>query len=88
VIQLGTRWSAGAEPPQRLSEEFVTALREVETTPAGAADGGTWTLTWLEGRPTATLEPGGGSEPVAVHVDATGAVVTARSSDWELDETW
>jgi hypothetical protein len=63
MMQLGTRWSVGAETPQRLTEDFVAVIREVE---AGFADEDTtlwrWTLTWLEGRPVAEL-------------DATGTVV-------------
>lgn len=62
-MQLGTRWSVGADTPSRLTEDFVTVIRKVE---AGFADEDTtqwrWTLTWLEGRPVAEL-------------DATGTVV-------------
>jgi len=58
-MQLGTRWSVGAEPPRRLPEEFVARIREVEAG-LSAADAASmrWTLTWLEGRPVAELDDG------------------------------
>ncbi|CAN5156711.1 hypothetical protein BH09ACT3_BH09ACT3_16270 [soil metagenome] len=62
-MQLGTRWSVGADTPARLAEEFVAVVREVEARFAGEDTvDWRWTLTWLEGRPVAEL-------------DATGTVV-------------
>ena len=69
-MQLGTRWVVGAEPPSKLPDEMVTAIREVEGELAETAvdtSAWRWTLTWLERRPIVqlddgtTLELGGGS---------------------------
>ena len=56
-MQLGTRWSVGGEPPAKLSETVVEAIRGVE---AGLGDrpDWRWTLTWLEGRPVVELDDG------------------------------
>jgi hypothetical protein len=56
-MQLGTRWTVGGEPPARLSEDVVAAIRGVE---AGLGDrpDWRWTLTWLEGRPVVELDDG------------------------------
>ena len=56
-MQLGTRWSLGDEPPARLAENVVAAIREVETE-VGERDGWRWTLTWLEDRPVVELDDG------------------------------
>jgi hypothetical protein len=56
VIGLGTRWAFGSEPPARLSAAFAAAIRDVEAGISGARaqpPAGSWTLTWLEGRPVA-----------------------------------
>lgn len=65
-MQLGSRWAVGAEPPARLPDSVKGAIRAVE------ADGaiGSWTLTWLEGKPVAELDDG-----TTVTVDADGAPV-------------
>jgi hypothetical protein len=54
-MQLGTRWSAGAEPPARIPPELREEIAEVE---ARLEDASTarWTLTWLEGRPVVELD--------------------------------
>ena len=58
-MQLGTRWSVGATPPDRLPSAMVAAVTDVE---AELTDVDTtqwrWTLTWLEGRPIAELDDG------------------------------
>ena len=58
-MQLGTRWTVGGEPPARLPDAVVAAVRDVETE-LGDVDTGTWrwTLTWLEGRPVVELDDG------------------------------
>ena len=56
-MQLGTRWNLGDEPPARLAENVVAAIREVETE-VGERDGWRWTLTWLEHRPVVELDDG------------------------------
>ncbi len=77
-MQLGTRWSVGAEPPARLSDAMKDAihsveleLREVDTSLWR------WTLTWLEGHPVAELEDG-----TIVREDYDGSVVVTAE---ELD---
>jgi hypothetical protein len=58
-MQLGTRWSVGATPPDRLPLAMVTAVGEVESELAGIDTANwRWTLTWLEGRPVAELDDG------------------------------
>ena len=58
-MQLGTRWSVGDEPPQRLEPPVVAAIRSVESE-IEHLDTATWrwTLTWLEGRPVVELDDG------------------------------
>lgn len=77
-MQLGTRWSVGAEPPARLDGEVVAAIRSVEA--AHAADDTVqwrWTLTWLEGRPVVELDATGET----VRVDHDGAVTVSGPDD-------
>jgi hypothetical protein len=45
-MQLGTRWSVGAEPPSRLSPEMLDAIRGVEAERGGLDTSmWRWTLT-------------------------------------------
>jgi len=79
-MQLGTRWSVGAEPPARLSPEFVAQVRAVEADlPPDARQAVAWTLTWLEGRPVAELDAG-----VIVTLDRSGAVVVRHDDEDEF----
>ncbi len=85
-MQLGSRWAVGTQPPSRLSSEFIEAIQGVEQTltePAGLY----WTLTWLEGRPVAELDPTGPEgESVVVKVNpATGEPEVKRIGP---DEEW
>jgi hypothetical protein len=60
-MQLGTRWTVGAEPPARLPADFVEAIRAVEAEVGETAlepHPWRWTLTWLEGRPIVELDDG------------------------------
>ena len=58
-MQLGTRWSVGGEPPARLPDAVVAAVREVESELAEVdTTAWRWTLTWLEGRPVVELDDG------------------------------
>jgi hypothetical protein len=58
-MQLGTRWSVGAEPPARLPDAVSAAVREVESELAGIdTSQWRWTLTWLEGQPVVELDDG------------------------------
>lgn len=75
-MQLGTRWSVGATPPDRLPDAMVASIAGVE---AEIADGDTsawrWTLTWLEGRPIVELDDGTTLryDPASGAVDRTNA---------------
>ena len=58
-MQLGTRWSVGATPPERLPAAMVAAVAAVEDELADTdTSSWRWTLTWLEGRPVAELDDG------------------------------
>jgi hypothetical protein len=58
-MQLGTRWSVGAEIPDRLPDAVSAAVRGVETELAGIdTSQWRWTLTWLEGQPVVELDGG------------------------------
>jgi hypothetical protein len=72
-MQLGTRWTAGGEPPARLSAEVVAAIRGVEAGYADASPAPRWTLTFLEGRPIAELDDG--VKVTVVTTDAAGTPV-------------
>lgn len=60
-MQLGTRWSAGSEPPASVPASLRTQIAAVEAAlpadPLGQP-APRWTLTWLEGRPIAELDTG------------------------------
>lgn len=53
-MQLGTRWSSGAEPPASVPDVLRPGIASVEA----AGHRGSWTLTWLEGRPIAESDAG------------------------------
>ncbi|WP_403024432.1 hypothetical protein [Salinibacterium sp. GXW1014] len=75
-MQLGTRWSVGAESPDRLPAAVRDAIRGVDEELLALAsetfDPTTWrwTLTWLEGRPIAELDDG-----TVVTLDTAGEVL-------------
>jgi hypothetical protein len=59
MIQLGTRWLVGDEPPSKLPQAVIDAIYEVEGELAEQgvdASDWSWTLTWLEGRPVVELD--------------------------------
>jgi hypothetical protein len=76
-MQMGTRWSVGADAPAQLSDDVRAAVASVE---AELADIDTsqwrWTLTWLEGRPVAELDDG-----TTIRVDAYGVVTVEAPTD-------
>ena len=85
-MQLGSRWSFGAEPPTRLPDAVAAAIRDVEqqSGPAAetAASARRWTLTWLEGRPIVELDPAPGSEDVTViRFNPTSGEATIAAGD-------
>lgn len=63
-MQLGTRWSVGADVPTRLPDSVVQAVRQVEAELSGFdtsvldTSNWRWTLTWLEGNPVVELDDG------------------------------
>lgn len=70
-MQLGTRWSVGAQPPERLSDEMKSTIASVEVERSGQDTRlWRWTLTWLEGHPRAELEDG-----TVVREDYDGSIV-------------
>jgi hypothetical protein len=75
-MQLGTRWSVGDQPPARLPEAVVDAVRSVEAELAGVDTAQwRWTLTWLESRPIVELDDG-----TVIRTDAATGGVTIESS--------
>jgi len=78
-MQLGTRWTAGAEPPASLPQAMRAQIAAVETAlpadPLGQP-APRWTLTWLEGKPIAELDSG-----VIVSLDGNGDVVVSRDDE-------
>ena len=80
MIQLGTRWLVGDEPPSRLPQAVIDAIYEVEGELAeqGVAAAGewSWTLTWLEGKPVVELD----DETVIEYDPAEDAAVVTPGS--------
>ena len=81
-MQLGTRWTAGGEPPAGLPDALRAEVRAVEAALPPDALGQPapkWTLTWLEGRPVVELETG-----VVVTIDRDGLVAVRHDDDDEF----
>jgi hypothetical protein len=78
-MQLGTRWTAGAEPPASVPDVLRSQIAAVEATmiadPLGQP-APRWTLTWLEGRPIAELDTG-----VIVTLGAGGDAIVTHDED-------
>ena len=78
-MQLGTRWNVGGEPPARLPEAMVVAVRGVEDELAAEsvvpATWG-WTLTFLEGKPIVELDDG-----TSIHLDDAGHAQVTNPDD-------
>lgn len=76
-MQLGTRWSVGAEPPARLEQPVLDAIASVEAEVALLdTSQWRWTLTWLEGRPVVELDDG-----TTIRVSHDGTVVLVAPAD-------
>lgn len=70
-MDLGTRWSVGAEAPSRLSTAMKDAIASVEAERSTQDTSmWRWTLTWLERHPVAELEDG-----TVVREDYDGSVI-------------
>lgn len=78
-MQLGTRWAVGAEPPARLPEAMVAAIRTIESK-LSDGDRRRWTLTWLERRPRVELDDG----PL-LRLTASGAVEVIEADGDDVD---
>jgi len=81
-MQLGTRWTAGDNPPAAVPEALAHGIRQVDTAMPGDELGQPrprWTLTWLEGRPIAELDTG-----VVVTLDDDGAAVVRHDDHSEF----
>lgn len=69
-MQLGTRWAAGTPVPRAVPVALHPAIAAAELTePAG----GSWTLTFLEGRAIAELDAG-----IEIVENADGTTTTSR----------
>jgi len=81
-MQLGTRWTAGQQPPAAVPDilhaQIAAVERDLPKDALGAA-APRWTLTWLERRPVAELETG-----VIVTVDAAGDVIVRHDDEDEF----
>lgn len=80
-MQLGTRWTVGSPPPERLSVEVRDAIEsvEVELADVPGAREWRWTLTWLESRPVVELDDG-----TTIRVRPDGSV-TVTNDEESLD---
>ena len=76
-MQLGTRWSVGAQPPSALPEAVVDAVQQVESDVAQFdTTDWRWTLTWLEGRPVVELDDG-----TVIRLSSDGSVVVSEPDE-------
>ena len=89
-MQLGTRWTAGEQPPasvpaalhEAIAEVDASTLAELAELPEAERDyAPRWTLTWLEGRPIAELETG-----VFVRLNAPGGVAIDHEEEYGGDD--
>lgn len=82
-MQLGTRWTAGEEPPASVPAVIRDQIAAVSADALADAIGDAaprWTLTWLERRPIAEIDTG-----VIVTVSASGQVVVRHDEDDDDD---
>ncbi|MFF8817773.1 Fe-S oxidoreductase [Leucobacter sp. NPDC015123] len=78
-MQLGSRWQVGQPPhpgvPEKLHAAVAAAERQLEGGPQVGHHGGSWTLTWLEGRPRVELFDTSGRVRADIGLDADGTVI-------------
>ncbi len=80
-MRLGARWAVGASPHPSVPRELHGTIAEQEQRHAGA---GSWTLTWLEGRPRCALD-----DLVTVTLGAEGGVVIEEELETgDDDDDW
>lgn len=82
-MKLGTRWGFGDPPPAAVPVSLHTAIGEAEGAAGQAGAGTSWTLTWLEGRPIATLDDG-----TTVTLDGGVPHVTRADEDQDDPDSW
>ncbi|WP_456283315.1 hypothetical protein [Microbacterium sp. JZ101] len=75
-MQLGTRWSAGSEPPASVPASLRAEISRVEAELPDDAPRPSWTLTWLEGRPIAELDTA-----IEVVIGPDGVAISRPFSD-------
>lgn len=76
-MQIGTRWAVGSATPDGLPGVFVAAITDAES--ERNLTQGSWTLTWLEGRPVATHPA-----ELRLALRADGTVATQSGSEPDL----
>ena len=76
-MQIGTRWADNVPPPPSVPAALAEAIR------AANLRGGSWTLTWLEGRPIADHSDG-----THLEIDDTGGVTDGSSELCDEDDDW
>lgn len=81
-MRLGTRWGFGDAPPAAVPEAIHPAISEAEVAAGPDGTGTSWTLTWLEGRPIATLDDG-----TVVTIEA-GIARVVREADGDDSDAW
>ncbi len=78
-MQLGTRWTAGGEPPAALPaamREQIAAVEAILPADNLGQPAPRWTLTWLEGKPIAQLDTG-----VIVSLNEDGEAIVHHDED-------
>lgn len=81
-MQLGSRWQAGSPPHPGVPELLHPAVAEAERgASASLAGGGSWTLTWLEGRARVELIDATGTLLADLGVTADGSVAARPLAD-------
>lgn len=81
-MRLGTRWAFGAATPAAVPTELTAAIPRAEAAVGESGSGMSWTLTWLEGRPIATLD-----DDTVVTIEEGEAIVRG-ARDPEPDDDW
>lgn len=91
-MQLGARWQAGEPPHHSVPELLRATIAEREL---AHPDAGSWTLTWLEGRPVCTLDDlevvslgSGGEIRVAPRATSLFAPSDDPAADEHDDDDW
>lgn len=76
-MQIGTRWPDHTPPPSSVPSALADAIK------AAQVRGGSWTLTWLEGRPIADHSDG-----THLELNPEGAVTDRGDELFDEDDDW